>query len=264
MNKHQGKTHNTWETSISKLNFVFRRQLSIQTPRLKSCQTWFDQISPLIIWTVCCWCPTRLRRCSDCPWTSHVCWIARRCSVTNEKARRTPCDDVNRKCKHVFIEPISSFYFSTYREKTPFKVMQTWSLVSICVLLGVAVRWGVSLNSYSGRKRVHGSNCSKSRHTVFWGSTSWTAPNWCTDPPLPIQQTNSWLCVSRSRKTSHVWRLWSAETLAGSHVQLANAPVVSVSIPLPEKQLTSASISVCMVIHLGWYQIIREIIFIDN
>uniref|UniRef100_A0A674MI89 Alpha-1,3-glucosyltransferase n=1 Tax=Takifugu rubripes TaxID=31033 RepID=A0A674MI89_TAKRU len=28
--------------------------------------------------------------------------------------------------------------------------MQTWSLVSICVLLGVVVRWGVSLNSYSG------------------------------------------------------------------------------------------------------------------
>ncbi|XP_042272698.1 dolichyl pyrophosphate Man9GlcNAc2 alpha-1,3-glucosyltransferase [Thunnus maccoyii] len=28
--------------------------------------------------------------------------------------------------------------------------MQTWSLVSICVLLGVVVRWGVSLTSYSG------------------------------------------------------------------------------------------------------------------
>ncbi|XP_077441227.1 dolichyl pyrophosphate Man9GlcNAc2 alpha-1,3-glucosyltransferase [Vanacampus margaritifer] len=28
--------------------------------------------------------------------------------------------------------------------------MQTWPLVSICVLLGVVVRWGVSLNSYSG------------------------------------------------------------------------------------------------------------------
>ncbi|XP_060890332.1 dolichyl pyrophosphate Man9GlcNAc2 alpha-1,3-glucosyltransferase [Labrus mixtus] len=28
--------------------------------------------------------------------------------------------------------------------------MQTWSLVSICVLLGVVTRWGVSLNSYSG------------------------------------------------------------------------------------------------------------------
>ncbi|KAL3047140.1 hypothetical protein OYC64_021380 [Pagothenia borchgrevinki] len=28
--------------------------------------------------------------------------------------------------------------------------MQTWSLVSLCVLLGLAVRWGVSLNSYSG------------------------------------------------------------------------------------------------------------------
>ncbi|KAL7396565.1 hypothetical protein ABVT39_007940 [Epinephelus coioides] len=28
--------------------------------------------------------------------------------------------------------------------------MQTWSLVSISVLLGVVVRWGVSLNSYSG------------------------------------------------------------------------------------------------------------------
>ncbi|KAM3875955.1 dolichyl pyrophosphate Man9GlcNAc2 alpha-1,3-glucosyltransferase [Diretmus argenteus] len=28
--------------------------------------------------------------------------------------------------------------------------METWSLVSICVLLGVTVRWSVSLNSYSG------------------------------------------------------------------------------------------------------------------
>lgn len=28
--------------------------------------------------------------------------------------------------------------------------MQTWSLVSVCVLLGVVVRWGISLNSYSG------------------------------------------------------------------------------------------------------------------
>nr|XP_020489358.1 dolichyl pyrophosphate Man9GlcNAc2 alpha-1,3-glucosyltransferase [Labrus bergylta] len=28
--------------------------------------------------------------------------------------------------------------------------MHTWSLVSICVLLGVVTRWGVSLNSYSG------------------------------------------------------------------------------------------------------------------
>nr|XP_061791260.1 dolichyl pyrophosphate Man9GlcNAc2 alpha-1,3-glucosyltransferase-like [Nerophis lumbriciformis] len=28
--------------------------------------------------------------------------------------------------------------------------MQSWCLVSICVLLGVVVRWGVSLNSYSG------------------------------------------------------------------------------------------------------------------
>ncbi|KAK5906958.1 hypothetical protein CesoFtcFv8_004858 [Champsocephalus esox] len=28
--------------------------------------------------------------------------------------------------------------------------MQTWSLVSLCVLIGLVVRWGVSLNSYSG------------------------------------------------------------------------------------------------------------------
>ena len=33
--------------------------------------------------------------------------------------------------------------------------MQTWSLVSICVLIGVVVRWGVSLNSYSGMKCVY-------------------------------------------------------------------------------------------------------------
>lgn len=35
------------------------------------------------------------------------------------------------------------------------EIMQTWSLVSICVLLGVVVRWGVSLNSYSGMKCVY-------------------------------------------------------------------------------------------------------------
>lgn len=33
--------------------------------------------------------------------------------------------------------------------------MQTWSLVSICVLLGAVVRWSVSLNSYSGMKCVY-------------------------------------------------------------------------------------------------------------
>lgn len=38
--------------------------------------------------------------------------------------------------------------------------MQTWSLVSICVLLGIVVRWGVSLNSYSGRcVQVYGKTC---------------------------------------------------------------------------------------------------------
>ncbi|XP_076026316.1 dolichyl pyrophosphate Man9GlcNAc2 alpha-1,3-glucosyltransferase [Genypterus blacodes] len=31
--------------------------------------------------------------------------------------------------------------------------MQTWSLVSICVLLGLLVRWGVSFNSYSGARK---------------------------------------------------------------------------------------------------------------
>lgn len=47
-----------------------------------------------------------------------------------------------------------SFYFSPIGKNLSVEVMQTWSLVSICVLLGVVVRWGVSLNSYSGRKCV--------------------------------------------------------------------------------------------------------------
>lgn len=33
--------------------------------------------------------------------------------------------------------------------------MQAWSLVSICVLFGLVVRWGVSLNAYSGMKCVY-------------------------------------------------------------------------------------------------------------
>ncbi|XP_034035439.1 dolichyl pyrophosphate Man9GlcNAc2 alpha-1,3-glucosyltransferase [Thalassophryne amazonica] len=47
-----------------------------------------------------------------------------------------------------------SFFSSSSSVKSTYFLhlenMQTWSLVTICILLGVIVRWGVSLNSYSG------------------------------------------------------------------------------------------------------------------
>lgn len=54
--------------------------------------------------------------------------------------------------------------------------MQTWSLVSICVLLCIVVRWSVSLNSYSGMNCL---NLTKNTRNPD-GS--------CQDPrsPLPI------------------------------------------------------------------------------
>lgn len=53
--------------------------------------------------------------------------------------------------------------------------MQTWSLVTLSVLLGVVVRWGVSLNSYSGRKfldlNVH--HCPKSHICYITSHLNW-------------------------------------------------------------------------------------------
>ncbi|XP_024135173.1 dolichyl pyrophosphate Man9GlcNAc2 alpha-1,3-glucosyltransferase [Oryzias melastigma] len=84
--------------------------------------------------------------------------------------------------------------------------MQTWSLVSICVLLGVAVRWGVSLNSYSGAgKPPMFGDYEAQRHWQevtynlpirewYFNSTDNDLAYWGLDYP-PLTAYHSWLCA---------------------------------------------------------------------
>uniref|UniRef100_A0A3Q3FI77 Alpha-1,3-glucosyltransferase n=1 Tax=Labrus bergylta TaxID=56723 RepID=A0A3Q3FI77_9LABR len=51
--------------------------------------------------------------------------------------------------------------------------MHTWSLVSICVLLGVVTRWGVSLNSYSAGKPPMFGDYEAQRH---WQEVTYNLP----------------------------------------------------------------------------------------
>ncbi|XP_012733523.2 dolichyl pyrophosphate Man9GlcNAc2 alpha-1,3-glucosyltransferase [Fundulus heteroclitus] len=84
--------------------------------------------------------------------------------------------------------------------------MQTWSLVSISVLLAVVVRWGVSLNSYSGAgKPPMFGDYEAQRH---WQEVTYNLPlqqwyfntsdndlnYWGLDYP-PLTAYHSWLCA---------------------------------------------------------------------
>uniref|UniRef100_A0A3P8SVM3 Alpha-1,3-glucosyltransferase n=1 Tax=Amphiprion percula TaxID=161767 RepID=A0A3P8SVM3_AMPPE len=82
--------------------------------------------------------------------------------------------------------------------------MQTWSLVSICVLLGVVVRWGVSLNSYSAGKPPMFGDYEAQRH---WQEVTYNLPlqeyfnttdndlnYWGLDYP-PLTAYHSWICA---------------------------------------------------------------------
>uniref|UniRef100_A0A3B4ULF9 Alpha-1,3-glucosyltransferase n=1 Tax=Seriola dumerili TaxID=41447 RepID=A0A3B4ULF9_SERDU len=94
--------------------------------------------------------------------------------------------------------------------------MQTWSLVSICVLLGVVVRWGVSLNSYSGAgKPPMFGDYEAQRH---WQEVTYNLPlqewyfnttdndlnYWGLDYP-PLTAYHSWICAYIAKTINPEW-----------------------------------------------------------
>lgn len=144
--------------------------------------------------------------------------------------------------------------------------MQTWSLVSICVLLGVVVRWGVSLNSYSGTKCL---NQTKNTRNPICSCQDTRSPLSEHYPGEAVTHFINPLCglrcrhphsarvcvcvrarllaaihrpafngltadisLSRGGEASDVWGLWSPETLARSDLQPPRPGVVSVQPPL--------------------------------
>lgn len=144
--------------------------------------------------------------------------------------------------------------------------MQTWSLVSICVLLGVVVRWSVSLNSYSGMKCLNlarntrnpicsredtrsplsehypdeavthfinplcGLRCRHSHNARVCGCARLLAVIHRRGPAFNGLTADISLC--RGGEASDVWGLWSPETLARSDLQPPRPGVVSVQPPL--------------------------------
>ncbi|MEQ2252108.1 Glucosyltransferase-like protein [Ilyodon furcidens] len=94
--------------------------------------------------------------------------------------------------------------------------MQTWSLVSISVLLAVVVRWGVSLNSYSGAgKPPMFGDYEAQRH---WQEVTYNLPlqqwyfntsdndlnYWGLDYP-PLTAYHSWLCAYVAKMINPEW-----------------------------------------------------------
>uniref|UniRef100_A0A672J6I5 Alpha-1,3-glucosyltransferase n=1 Tax=Salarias fasciatus TaxID=181472 RepID=A0A672J6I5_SALFA len=94
--------------------------------------------------------------------------------------------------------------------------MQTWCLVSISVLLGVAVRWGVSLNSYSGAgKPPMFGDYEAQRH---WQEVTYNLPvqewyfnttdndlnYWGLDYP-PLTAYHSWICAYIAKIINPEW-----------------------------------------------------------
>uniref|UniRef100_A0A3P9KME1 Alpha-1,3-glucosyltransferase n=1 Tax=Oryzias latipes TaxID=8090 RepID=A0A3P9KME1_ORYLA len=94
--------------------------------------------------------------------------------------------------------------------------MQTWSLISICVLLGVVVRWGVSLNSYSGAgKPPMFGDYEAQRHWQevtynlpirewYFNSTNNDLAYWGLDYP-PLTAYHSWLCAYIAKIINPEW-----------------------------------------------------------
>ncbi|XP_029003391.1 dolichyl pyrophosphate Man9GlcNAc2 alpha-1,3-glucosyltransferase [Betta splendens] len=94
--------------------------------------------------------------------------------------------------------------------------MQTWSLVSICVLLGVVIRWGVSFNSYSGAgKPPMFGDYEAQRH---WQEVTYNLPlqewyfnttdnelnYWGLDYP-PLTAYHSWICAYIAKRINSEW-----------------------------------------------------------
>uniref|UniRef100_A0A665ULK0 Alpha-1,3-glucosyltransferase n=1 Tax=Echeneis naucrates TaxID=173247 RepID=A0A665ULK0_ECHNA len=94
--------------------------------------------------------------------------------------------------------------------------MPTWSLVSICVLLCIVVRWGVSLNSYSGAgKPPMFGDYEAQRH---WQEVTYNLPPqewyfnttdndlnyWGLDYP-PLTAYHSWICAYIAKTINPDW-----------------------------------------------------------
>uniref|UniRef100_A0A3P8NBS1 Alpha-1,3-glucosyltransferase n=1 Tax=Astatotilapia calliptera TaxID=8154 RepID=A0A3P8NBS1_ASTCA len=94
--------------------------------------------------------------------------------------------------------------------------MQTWSLVSICVLLSIIARWGVSLNSYSGAgKPPMFGDYEAQRH---WQEVTYNLPiqewyfnttnndlnYWGLDYP-PLTAYHSWICAYLAKTINPEW-----------------------------------------------------------
>ncbi|XP_013869737.1 dolichyl pyrophosphate Man9GlcNAc2 alpha-1,3-glucosyltransferase [Austrofundulus limnaeus] len=114
---------------------------------------------------------------------------------------------------------MSRFFAVCFCHKSSFPavgVMQTWSLVSISVLLGVAVRWGVSLNSYSGageppmfgdyEAQRHWQEVTYNLPLQEWyfNSTDNDLNYWGLDYP-PLTAYHSWLCAHIAKIINPEW-----------------------------------------------------------
>ncbi|KAM8890610.1 dolichyl pyrophosphate Man9GlcNAc2 alpha-1,3-glucosyltransferase [Synchiropus picturatus] len=94
--------------------------------------------------------------------------------------------------------------------------METWSLVSISIFLGITVRWGVSFNSYSGAgKPPMFGDYEAQRH---WQEITYSLPvrqwyfnttdndlnYWGLDYP-PLTAYHSWICAHVANMINHEW-----------------------------------------------------------
>uniref|UniRef100_A0A3Q1J7T8 Alpha-1,3-glucosyltransferase n=1 Tax=Anabas testudineus TaxID=64144 RepID=A0A3Q1J7T8_ANATE len=94
--------------------------------------------------------------------------------------------------------------------------MQTWTLVSICVLLGVVTRWGVSLNSYSGAGKPpmfgdyeaqrHWQEVTSNLplHEWYVNTTDNDLNYWGLDYP-PLTAYHSWICAYIAKIINPEW-----------------------------------------------------------
>lgn len=98
-------------------------------------------------------------------------------------------------------------------------MMPTWSIVSLSMLLCVVVRWGVSLNSYSGRLCVErgsaGDESQQSLQVLLLSCLYFQLFN--------ANEINFFfslnVSLSRSWEATHVWWLWSPKALARGDIQ---------------------------------------------
>ncbi|XP_028301150.1 dolichyl pyrophosphate Man9GlcNAc2 alpha-1,3-glucosyltransferase [Gouania willdenowi] len=96
------------------------------------------------------------------------------------------------------------------------RIMQMWSLVSICVLMGVLVRWSVSINSYSGAGKppIFGDYEAQRHwqevtinlppHQWYFNTTDNDLNYWGLDYP-PLTAYHSWICAYIAKLINPEW-----------------------------------------------------------